>query len=182
MNRPHLKGGADWSDADYMAYLKSKSVVTEAGCWEWQGFKYQSRNSRSWYGTVSCRGKKGRVHRVAYHLVHGPIPEGVLIMHLCDNSICCNPDHLKAGTTQENLKDAAAKGSYRFHASHYTRCKWGHEFTPENTNIDSRGFRQCKTCGRIRMATPEYKAASRERQRRNRAKARQSAQSESPNP
>ena len=49
-------------------------------------------------------------HRVAYELWVGPIPEGMVIMHLCDNPPCCNPDHLRPGTYVDNMQDCSKKG------------------------------------------------------------------------
>lgn len=50
-------------------------------------------------------GKKLRAHRIAYQLIVGPIEEGKLILHACDNRLCCNPAHLRQGTNQENIQD-----------------------------------------------------------------------------
>lgn len=49
-------------------------------------------------------------HRVSYELHHGPIPQGALILHSCDNPGCVNPAHLRAGTQSENILEAFAKG------------------------------------------------------------------------
>lgn len=55
-------------------------------------------------------GKKALAHRVAYEAKYGAIPEGMVVMHLCDNPACCNPDHLMLGTPKDNAHDAILKG------------------------------------------------------------------------
>lgn len=128
--------------------IRARCIVNERGCWVWQGFKRQSRNSRSWYGMTNYRDKNDTVHRIMISVTQRPVGFREVVMHLCDNSLCANPEHLAFGTIQENLKDAAAKGSYRYHKSHYHACKHGHEFTPENTWVCRRGFRNCRECQR----------------------------------
>jgi hypothetical protein len=58
-------------------------------------------------------------HRWAYTHFIGNIPEGMVVMHICDNRICCNPHHLKLGTQQDNLKDMNIK---KRHGVHPKRC------------------------------------------------------------
>jgi hypothetical protein len=54
-----------------------------------------------------------RLHRVAWEAHNAePIPEGMVIMHTCDNRACFNPQHLVLGTQQENIADAIAKGRF----------------------------------------------------------------------
>ncbi len=74
-------------------------------CWEWRG----SRNPEG-YGNFGLARKTEKAHRVAYRLFNGPIPVGMLVMHKCDNPPCCNPEHLKLGTWQENAQDKEEKG------------------------------------------------------------------------
>ena len=50
---------------------------------------------------------------MAWMLVNGPIPDGLLILHHCDNPPCCNPIHLFLGTQSDNMRDAASKGRIR---------------------------------------------------------------------
>jgi hypothetical protein len=50
------------------------------------------------------------VHRYSYELHKGPISEGLHVLHECDNKLCINPDHLRAGTHAENIRDAVARG------------------------------------------------------------------------
>lgn len=51
-------------------------------------------------------------HRVAWTISHGPIPDGLWVLHRCDNPPCCNPAHLFLGTVSDNNKDMCAKGRH----------------------------------------------------------------------
>jgi len=51
-------------------------------------------------------------HRLAWELTYGPIPDGMLVCHHCDNPICCRPDHLFLGTPSDNMQDALRKGRF----------------------------------------------------------------------
>lgn len=53
-----------------------------------------------------------KAHRVSWEINCGPIPEGLGVLHHCDNPPCCRPDHLFVGTNDENMKDAAAKARF----------------------------------------------------------------------
>lgn len=64
------------------------------------------------HGLMWGNGKPALTHRVAYEEAHGPIPSGEVVMHLCDNPACCNPDHLTLGTPKDNVHDAILKGRH----------------------------------------------------------------------
>jgi hypothetical protein len=75
-------------------------------CWPWTG----SVEAKG-YGTIKVAGKIQKAHRVAYVLTYGNISDDKpMVCHHCDNPPCCRPDHLFAGTCQDNAKDMAAKG------------------------------------------------------------------------
>lgn len=87
-----------------------RNVEKTDGCWFWKGTK-----ARNAYGIIQTGGKGAKsvtVHRLSYMMHHGEIPDDHVIMHSCDNPSCVNPDHLSAGTYQENALDAIQKGRH----------------------------------------------------------------------
>lgn len=59
-------------------------------------------------------GKRVRASRLVFTEKHGPIPEGLNVLHTCDNTLCINPDHLFLGTLSDNTQDMIAKGRHKF--------------------------------------------------------------------
>lgn len=113
-------------------------------CWPWTG----ARKSDG-YGHIAVNGHHKLAHRATYELLVGPIPDGLVIDHLCRVPHCVNPGHMEPVTLGENSR----RGVGIKHAAEIrrarTHCKRGHEFTPENTYINSRGCRVCRTCQRM---------------------------------
>lgn len=79
----------------------------EDSCWEWPGAKSDK------YGYLKYQGKVLRAHRAMYEAHNGTIPDGLKILHSCDNPPCCNPKHLSLGTQQDNVDDMMAKKRHR---------------------------------------------------------------------
>lgn len=74
-------------------------------CWEWQ-----AGCNKYGYGKFKRNTQPCRAHRVAWELINGDIPDGLHVLHTCDNRKCCNPKHLFLGTNQDNMDDKVAKG------------------------------------------------------------------------
>lgn len=74
-------------------------------CWEWTG-NYQVTDKDYKLAKYTASRNVYVVAVFAYTVTYGPVPEGKQVNHKCDNSLCCNPSHLYAGTQSQNVKDA----------------------------------------------------------------------------
>jgi len=95
-------------------------------CWPWRLSHY-----RNGYGQLTLEDnpyKKLLAHRVAFELALGPIPDGKLVLHRCDNRSCCNPAHLFLGTQKDNIDDMILKGRAsrgpQLRGEAHPRCKF----------------------------------------------------------
>ena len=77
-------------------------------CWPFIGKTRCGSNLE--YGEIWLNGKNALVHRVAWEITNGPVPEGLVVRHLCNNPICANPSHLAVGTQKDNIADRERAG------------------------------------------------------------------------
>ena len=115
------------------------------GCWEWMAAR------RTGYGAFAVPPKRVLpAHRFAYELMRGPIPDGLVIDHLCRNRGCVNPWHLEVVTNRVNiLRGTGWSGRH----ARVTHCPKGHEYTEVNIIWRSGGRRRnCRTCEYARTA------------------------------
>jgi len=70
-------------------------------CWEWTSRSIRGHG----YGFICINQKKISAHRLSYEMAYGKIPEGLLVLHSCNNKKCVNPAHLRIGTNQDNADD-----------------------------------------------------------------------------
>lgn len=74
-------------------------------CWRWTAGR-----TGPGYGQIRWKSQRDGAHRMAWALTHGPIPNGMHVLHKCDVRLCCNPSHLFLGTNADNVADKTAKG------------------------------------------------------------------------
>lgn len=102
------------------------------------------------YDPVTKGKKSYRIHRLVYESVYGSIPKGLVLDHLCRVRYCINPEHLEAVTRAENNRRGFGISSMH---SKKTHCIHGHEFTVENTYMETymtygitKKTRRCRIC------------------------------------
>ena len=92
-----------WSEREEQNFW-SKVTKTDT-CWVWTAF-----TDKGGYGIFSVNAAPYKAHRFSWRLHKGPIPNGMGVLHRCDNPKCVNPDHLFTGTTTDNMRDKVEKG------------------------------------------------------------------------
>lgn len=159
--------------ADFPARFASKVEVDASGCWLWQ-----AGLNRNGYGRYMLSGSNRDVvaHRYAYEVATGnPIPDGLVMDHLCRVRHCVNPEHVEPVTQRENLLRGQTRTARQVAA---TECPAGHPYAGDNLYVNPSGDRLCRECHRRRVAAarlvdPEKtRAEARERDARYRARKR----------
>lgn len=119
--------------------MAHRIVVTEAGCWEWQGSRGHKGHGMVWFS-----GRMRPVHRVVFELLTGLSTASAEDMdHLCRNPPCCRPDHVEPVTHAENMR----RGIQSF-AARQTCLSGRHDITlPGSVSvIGTARKRRCREC------------------------------------
>ena len=88
------------------ARLLAQSLPDEkTGCMNWIGLRSGRPKGNNGYGTIEVDGRSTSAHRAAWIAFVGPIPDGMCVLHKCDNRACINPDHLYIGDKKQNRAD-----------------------------------------------------------------------------
>jgi DNA-binding XRE family transcriptional regulator len=89
------------TDQEFWEWFESKLVTTDSGCKEWSACRFAQG-----YGVVRMQGKNLKAHRLSLeHALGRPLKEEILALHSCHNPPCCNLEHLREGTLQDNMDD-----------------------------------------------------------------------------
>lgn len=90
------------------AYIERVTVLEpEKGCWNYKGYV---RPNGKGYPMLWHERRRVSGHRLCYEVFNGPISDGLVVRHTCDNNRCLNPNHLITGTQKDNLQDMVQRG------------------------------------------------------------------------
>ena len=89
---------------DHLPQRIHEKIAVVGDCWIWRGC-----NSGNGYGKISVQGRMKMAHRHVYEVLVGPVPEGMVLDHLCRNRACVNPNHMEPVTIQVNTHRGEAK-------------------------------------------------------------------------
>lgn len=131
---------AEWDFDSLPERFWDRVTAAESGCWIWNG----GQDGKG-YGFFQYAGHHRRAHRVAYELLVGTIPDGLVLDHLCRVRNCVNPAHLEPVTSRENTLRGETLPALNLAKTH---CVAGHEYATDTTYVNPEGHRICRICRR----------------------------------
>lgn len=93
------------SDSELRQRILAKISIDARGCWNMPGGTLGDGYAALWDGS-----RQTLAHRTSHEVFIGPIPDGLNVLHRCDNRRCANPEHFFTGTQGQNMADMVAKG------------------------------------------------------------------------
>jgi len=120
-------------------------------CWSWTG----GRDS-SGYGVFALRNRHRGSHRLIWEYLHGPIPDGLVIDHICHNRACVNPFHMRLATRKQNaenrLQHSNNTSGYRGVSWQNSNKKWRAQLRHDGVNIFLGYFDDAKEAAAVAQA------------------------------
>ena len=114
-------------------------------CWNWTGAVTANRNHTNGYGFFNINKRPFYAHRLAVLMEQGYLTDGLVVHHMCQNTLCVNPDHLQEITNQENIwQSPNFSGNNNNKYATKSICKYGHQRTPGSGKM-------CEVCYEERL-------------------------------
>lgn len=125
------------AECDERRFWSKVALPNGEGCMLWAG----GLDAKG-YGRFVLARRRAKAHRVSYTLAYGPIPDGLVLDHLCRVRNCVAPGHLEAVTSRENTLRGETLPARHLAKAH---CPQGHPYNDKNTYI-YKGWRRCRAC------------------------------------
>ncbi len=126
-------------------------------CWPWT-----AGMDRYGYGEhrqiTAGKRRYWRAHRLAFEMTVGPIPDGLVIDHLCRNRSCCNPAHMEPVTPAENTRRGESGIVLGTRLRSREACPNGHPYVEGSYRIRNGRWRVCVECARARRRRWDHRS------------------------